>query len=332
MYDRYKLKKRSRKTYKILFLILLISYTAYLGYRYKNYLFFWKYTYNKLVQKIDRAENVTDSDSKARSLRELTKICNDYKNENSYSSEAFLLSGRVNFLLGEALTDRTFSQMTIYDTLHEIDVRAKSRFYQCIKDMRKGIALSRDERIHRYYLFLAKAMFYLDYYDVSDIYKLIDKIDVDDLTGSVENVRFYGILCILNNEAERGIQIIKQHGKISDEIEGMLFLATANRIARRYTLSILEYKRVLHKTADNTIIKLVHVNLGKIFYNQSLFKESLYHFNQALHIDERDNLLKIWIGKNYSALGYKMRAKAIWSEVLATDNSNREVRKLLGLM
>lgn len=332
MYDRYKLKKRSRKTYKILFLVLLISYTTYLGYRYKNYLFFWKYTYNRLVQKIDRAENSKDNDSKKRILRELTKICNDYKDENSFNNEAFLLSGKVNFLLGEALVDETFSQLIINNNLHEIDDQAKSQFYQCIKDIRKGIALSRDETVNRYYLIHAKAMFYLDYYDVKDIYKLINKIDIDDLTYSVENVRFYGILCILNNEAERGIHIIKQYGKISDEIEGMLFLATANRIASRYTLSILEYKRVLHKTSDNKIIKLVHVNLGKIFYNQSLFRESLYHFNQALNIDERDNLLKIWIGKNYSALGYKMRAKAIWSEVLATDNSNREVRKLLGLM
>ena len=80
------------------------------------------------------------------------------------------------------------------------------------------------------------------------------------------------------------------------------------------------------------IIKLVHINLGKIFYNRSLYKESLYHFNQALNIDERDILLKIWIGKNYSALGYKTRAKAIWSEVLVSDSSNQEVKKLLGLM
>ncbi len=332
MYDRYKLKRRSRKIYKVLFLFLLISYVAYLGYRHRNYILFWKYTYNKLVQKIDSAESSSDIESKRKNLIDLTKVCNNYKDENSFSSEAYFLSGRVNFLLGETMVNETFSRLIINDNLHKIDERARSQFYQVIKDIKKGIALSRDDRVSQFYLILAKAMFYLDYCDVKDIYKLICKMPIDDLPNSVEDIRFYGILCILNNEADRGIDIIKEYGKISDEIDGMLFLATANRIAGRYTLAILEYKRVLDRTSDSKIIKLVHVNLGKIYYNRLLFKESLYHFNQALNIDERDNLLKIWIGKNYSALGYKMRAKAIWSEVLATDNSNREVRKLLGLM
>ena len=263
MYDRYKLKRRSRKIYKVLFLFLLISYVAYLGYRHRNYIFFWKYTYNKLVQKIDNADGSSDIESKRKSLIDLTKVCNDYKDENSFSSEAFFLSGRVHFLLGETMVNETFSRLIINDDLHKIDDMASSQFYQAIKDIRKGIALSRDDRVNQFYLILAKAMFYLDYCDVKDIYKLICKMPVDDLPNSVEDIRFYGILCILNNEADRGIDVIKKYGKISDEIDGMLFLATANRVAGRYTLAILEYKRVLDRTSDSRIIKLVHVNLGK---------------------------------------------------------------------
>ena len=56
------------------------------------------------------------------------------------------------------------------------------------------------------------------------------------------------------------------------------------------------------------------------------------HFINALTIDGRDNTLKIWIGKNYSALGDKKRAKAIWTEVLVSDRTNKEAKKLLGLM
>jgi len=66
-----------------------------------------------------------------------------------------------------------------------------------------------------------------------------------------------------------------------------------------------------------------------LYYNQSLYNESLAHFSSALAIDERDNELKIWIGKNYSALGNKAKARAVWSEVLAIDSANEEVKKLL---
>jgi len=46
----------------------------------------------------------------------------------------------------------------------------------------------------------------------------------------------------------------------------------------------------------------------------------------------KDTTPKIWIGKNYSALGEKDKAKAIWSEVLTTDGTNAEVKRLMGTM
>jgi tetratricopeptide (TPR) repeat protein len=94
----------------------------------------------------------------------------------------------------------------------------------------------------------------------------------------------------------------------------------------------MNFKKILGMTTDNGILKLAHANLGKIYFNQSLYKESLAHFAEALKIDDRDQILKIWIGKDYSALGDKTKARAIWTEVLTADRSNEEVKKLLGLM
>ena len=94
----------------------------------------------------------------------------------------------------------------------------------------------------------------------------------------------------------------------------------------------MSFKNILENCSDKSVTKLANINLGKIYFNQSLYKESLMHFTYALTIDERDNTLKIWIGKNYSALGEKTKAKAIWAEVLASDQTNKEAKELLGLM
>jgi len=77
--------------------------------------------------------------------------------------------------------------------------------------------------------------------------------------------------------------------------------------------------------------KLIHINLGIVYYNQSLFRESMSHFNSVVEIDPGDINARIWIGKNHYAMGEKDKAKAIWSDVLARDKSNREVQKLLGV-
>lgn len=139
-------------------------------------------------------------------------------------------------------------------------------------------------------------------------------------------------MTILNGDEKKGFDLLQSHGAILDSIQGRLFLASVEVIAMRYTNAIMNFKDALSRSDDVRVRKLIHVNLGKIYYSQSLFKESLGHFTIALKIDEKDNFSRIWIGKNYSALGYRDRARAIWSEVLTTDRSNTEVRRLLGVM
>jgi len=331
MYDRYKSRNRSKKASRVFLLIALISFTGYLGYQHRSYLLFWKFTYNKLVQKIDTVSSL-QRDRRDSEYREHTGICRDYIEDNRLSEEAYLLAGRVHFLLAKTLIKDTFSELIIYDRSYRIPADAKDELHHAVKNIRKGIALSRDEIDSNYRVILAKAFYYLDYYPVADIVRQIQDVAVEEIRSDTESVRFYGLMHILNGSIDKGISVMKAHGHVTESIEGMLFMAAANMLAQRYTVAIMEYRQVLDKTSDNAIMKLAHIRLGKIFYNQSLYTESLSHFSRALAIDERDNELKIWIGKNYSALGDKTRARAIWSEVLASDSNNAEVRKLLGMM
>ena len=136
----------------------------------------------------------------------------------------------------------------------------------------------------------------------------------------------------MNKREDYGLKFLSDYGMVKDNIQGLLLFATAERAAKKYTGAIMSYKNVLARTQEPAIQKLVRINLGKIYFNQSLFKESLDQFTLALQVDQKDTLPRIWIGKNYLAMGAKDKARAIWSEVLITDGANTEVKELLGAM
>jgi predicted negative regulator of RcsB-dependent stress response len=333
VYYSYKSKKRNVKKYKFLLAILIIALGIYVGNKYKQYIFFWEYTYNKLCESLSSIEKIPDNDRKIKRLRELNIICNQYNDENRTSSDAFSLSAKVHFQMGELYRGGSFSDMLIMDNMYDMNKNARTEFTNSIIDFKKMIALSPGREIDiQDSLFMAMACYYTDYYSGNQIYKIIKKIDNPDSFINSECARFCAVVNIINGNFDKGLDILKKYDNKSDSVKGRLFLATAFKIAGRYTNSLIEFKSILDKTNDIDIKKLININLGKIYYNQSLYNESLYHFTNALNIDARDNQLKIWIGRNYSALGLKIKAKAIWSEVLASDNSNEEAKKLLGLM
>jgi len=103
---------------------------------------------------------------------------------------------------------------------------------------------------------------------------------------------------------------------VKDNMQGLLFYATAERVAKKYTGAIVSYKNVLARTSDDRLRKLVHVNLGKIYFNQSLYRESIDQFSQALKIDERDSMPRYGSGRATPPWEKRIKAGAIWSEVL----------------
>ena len=240
-----------------------------------------------------------------------------YKEESNVEPEAYFTSGKVHFLLGEAFLPGSFSELVVNDKSQIINARTHSQFIFAIKDIKKAImALVAIQLIEEYTLMLAKACYYTDYLTIKEISKIMEEVKNPEELPSVEDVRFYSIIGVLAHNDEQYIGDLYKYGNVNDSVLGKLFLATTERIAKQYTNSIIHYKEVLHKTKEKRILKLVHMNLGKIYYNQSLYKESLTHFNTANLIDNTSSILKIWIGKSYKALGEKDKAKAIWNDVL----------------
>ncbi len=333
MYSIYKTKRKKRKIYVVFFLIIIIAGICYFGVKYQQYIFFWKYTYNKINQKLIEISKIDEIGKKKLKLQEIAEICNDYNSRNPVSMDTFLLSGKIHYQLGEIYLNKTYSEFIISGCTGCVSPQASAEFLNAIKDIKKGAALSRSNEINReYLLILAKSCFYSNYYNDKEIYNMISGVKDIESVPDVEDIRFLSIINILNKKEEYANDLLTRYGMVAESIKGRFFFASAHNLAGKYTDSIMDYKYILDNSSDSEIIKLANVNLGKIYFNQSLYNESLMHFTNALKMDNGDYSLKIWIGKNYSALGERIKARAIWQEVLASDQNNSEVRKLLGLM
>jgi len=332
MYYRYKVKKKDRKILPKVIILLMVCTAGYYGYQYRQYLQFWKYSYNKLNSRIEHATAVEKKQTKSE-LFQLVTHFEEYKRDNPVKPEAFLMAGKVFFLLAETDMPGTFSERLINGTTRDMGPESEKYFLSAIINLKKGQALLHDDTPDaEYTLMLAKSLYYLKYCSNDDIAGLLKGVNVKKLQNRIEDIRFFALMQILKGEEKAGFDIIQHHGAILDSTQGCLFLASVEVIAKRYTNAIMNFKDALGRSRDDRLRKLIHINLGKIYYNQSLYKESLGHFTIALKLDVKDAASRIWIGKNYHALGQKERARAIWSEALTIDRSNAEIRRLLGVM
>jgi tetratricopeptide (TPR) repeat protein len=332
MYDRYKSKRRNTGIYKFIGTVILIAAVGTVAVHYRHYLTFWRYNQNKLEKRIEAVKRIKDPVKKREALADFSDLYEKQKDERMVDADLFFLSGEIHYLMGETYLPGNFSELFINDRTGEISREARQEFLKAIRDIRKGCALDNDASDDRYSFILAKAAFYTGFYSPGDIFAMIEKTGESLQPRDIENIRFYSMAHITNKKVDYGLKYLSQHGMVKDNIQGLLFYATAERAAKKYTGAIVSYKDVLSRTSDDGIRKLVHVNLGKIYFNQSLYRESIDQFNLALKIDQKDATPKIWIGKNYSAMGDKDKAKAIWSEVLTTDGANTEVKHLMGTM
>ncbi|HNR89855.1 MAG TPA: hypothetical protein PKM65_16075 [Spirochaetota bacterium] len=329
MYYRYKSKKRDNKLVKFLFIAVCLCVIIFLGYTYRSHLMFWKYSYNKLYAKISRIQAVKDPALRRTQLVELTKQCDGAKTDNEIDPDTFFLAGRAHYQLGEELVNRSFTRMVIDDALTVHDAAARREFMQAIKDIRKGFALLKKDDVTENHLYLARAMLYLNFASPNELYALVQRYDTDRLKGMPEQARVLATLAVMAGAVEPGLAIMRGYGA-PEGVEGLLFLAALERTGKRYTSAIGEYKKVLQSSQDAAALKNAHANLGRIYYIQALYRESADHFEHALMLDKNDAAVKVQAGKAHAALGNKARATALWTEALAADTANEEVKKLLG--
>jgi uncharacterized protein HemY len=97
------------------------------------------------------------------------------------------------------------------------------------------------------------------------------------------------------------------------------------------TEAIIAFQKILKSAEDSVSQRIAYSNLGRIYYDQRLYKESLEQYTAALALGDDLNC-RLWLGKNYMALGEKDKAKTVWTEVLNADSSNEEAKKLLGMI
>ncbi|MCU0848047.1 MAG: tetratricopeptide repeat protein [Spirochaetes bacterium] len=330
MYYRYKVHKKRSGILKVLVIVAMTVGVIYAGYQYRQMLMFWKYSTSKLYKKVESVNTIKDSNKRRETLSGLAADMDSYKGDNQLNVEAFLMSGKTHFLYAESLLEGSFTDLIINDGLRDIGKKARRELIKSMKDLKKASALG-GGLDPEYAVMLAMAYFYTDYYQPQEIYRMIEKSDIASGIKSVENHRFYSLMLVLGKKEDAGIRYLSDKGNIKSDIKGKLFLATAERMAKRYTNSIINYKAALASTDDQQMKKLIHINLGIVYHNQSLFRESMSHFNSVVEIDPGDINARIWIGKNHFAMGEKDKARAIWNDILARDKSNREVQKLLGV-
>ncbi|MFW5770262.1 MAG: tetratricopeptide repeat protein [Spirochaetota bacterium] len=331
MYYRYKSKKSNRRIYIAIIWLLILTSMGYLGYTNRQYVFFWKFSYGKLVERLEEAGNIQKAELRAKNIKKLCEAASRYAQEHPLSPDAHFLLGSCYYNYGAALVNmpmvRLFDREAIRENMTEASRQA---FDNSIKYMNKGIALGGKTAISDpQRMVLVKSLYYNRFYSIEDIYQCAFKIMTPHRTLSFMDIRFYSIIAIKSNNIEEGIELLKACGNIFDSSDGRLFLASAYTHADKYTNAIMEYKKILDNSKDSNTIKDIHVALGKIYFARSLYNESLEHFQNALDIDTQDSQCKIWIGKNYSAMGNVNRARSILSEVLVTDSENKEAQKLL---
>lgn len=331
MYYRYKSKQRKRNTTKLIINILLVAIVIYIVHEYHQYIFFWKYTLNKLQYKVDMAVKQSDNVIRQGQLKDLCIAANKYVENNPSNSDAYYLAGTVHYLYATSISNIPIYSLYDENTLDTISNEAKQHLINAIKAINKGLAFGGRSSIDdTTRVILASSLYASRFYPINEIYTIIQKVsNISKL--SIDNARWYSLIAIKSGHTEEGLELVKLKG-VSDNSEGRMFLAASYLYANQQSNAIIEYRNILKNSMDNAIIKAVHIELGKIFYKKGIYTESLEHLNAALQIDNQDIQCKLWLGKVYSAVGNIAQAKAVWSEVLLLDSENVEAKRLLGVM
>lgn len=332
MYYRYKAKKKDRRFFKTIVTFAIIAAGIYFVYSNRTQLMFWKINQNRIVADIEHASAISDQNKKLRELNRLVESLKLYVKDNPFDPDSYIMSARVNYFITETELNSSFTEMYINDSFKDVSGTVKKRLVNTIRDFNRAKALLSSKTLTPSdTIMLGKSFFLNGYYDTEEIFSQINSIKaLSEL--KLDDIRFYIIVATLSGNNETALSLAKDAGQVEDTVQGKVFFASLLKDASRYTESIMAFQNILGETSDSNIKMISHYNLGQIYYRQRLYRESLEQFYSILAIDNDSLNSKIWIGKNYSAMGDRGKARAIWGEVLTMNRSNEEVKKLLSLI
>ena len=331
MYYRYKSKKKDRKLLKVFIVLILLGSAAYLGYNFQSKLMFWRIDRNRITDKIDKISSITNSDKKIEYIKQLSEDLETYKLENPLDADSYIYLARVFYNFAFAIFGKSFTELYLDDSLNTLSADQKRYFIKSINSMSKAIAILDGKNMDpQDMMILCKSYFLTGYKGNSAIFSLLKGFSSSIDKLSVEDIRFYSIICLSAGLVDESIDILNKKGDVDESVQGRLFKAKALANAHRYTEAIIAFQNILKTSDDSLIMKISFTNLGKIYFNQNLFKESLDQFTSALSLGDEINS-KIWIGKNYLAMGMKDKARAVWNEIIAV-NDNEEAKRYINSM
>ena len=109
---------------------------------------------------------------------------------------------------------------------------------------------------------LAKSIYFTNYYNISDISLILNKIDIE-LIPDIDDIRFISVVNIYNKNEDYGLEVLDKYGKGGDNITSRFFQAYIYNLAGRYTDSIMSFKNILENCSDQRILKTEQSESGK---------------------------------------------------------------------
>jgi len=332
MYYRYKTRKKDRTYLKVILYLIIAGVVSYTLYHYKNHLMFWRISHNRIVSEITSVTGITEPQKRFEKLKKLKNDLETYRDENEMEPESYFFLSRIYYGLGISGMDSDFTDIYLNESNIKLSPESVKYLTESIKNSRKAIALLDGKEVSIDDIFiLAGAYYFTGYYGGEEIYNLLKEFVRDDDGISTGNARFFSIVCISAGKTEEWLSFLQAKGDVKKNVKGRLLWAKALGDAMKHTEAIIAFQDILKTPEDSVSQKIAYANLGRIYYEQHLYKESIEQFNSSLALGDEINS-RIWLGKNYMAIGEKDKAKTVWSEALNADSSNEEAKKLLGMI
>ena len=321
MYYRYKSKKRTQRHYETVLIVLGAAALVFALVYFRSYLYFWKFSYNRLSRTVTAAEETVDPKMRDELLQKAMSACENYRGQNPLQADAYYISARVQYLMGESESGGSLSRSVI----EERSGVTNDHFLNAIRFIRKGMSLESKKRPDDVTgIILAQSCFMTDFVSKEEISSILSQIRSPKTLPRLDDRRFYGLMSILNGDAEAGVQFLVDNGEIQKDEDGKLFLASAYALAKQYTNAIMEYRSLVDSARSTEVIRRSQIGLGKVYFRQSLFREAQAQFDALLKAAPDDAEAKLWIAKCYLSLGDKFLAKKLCQEILSADANNKE--------
>ncbi len=329
MYYKYKSRKRDYTLLKRIFSLMFFLISAYFAYSYRDVLMFWKIDQKELNRSIVKTVKIKDKVARGAALRQLESQVKTISSEKAFDKEVLSLSAMYNYEMFLHRWGSDFTSFYVGDSLGSPG-RYEKNLQRVIKDIKKIQALNSSGGISdELRILLAKASFYLSFYEIPYLYEILSKVDREKASLSADDIRFISIIDIEAGNFEKGLKLLKSRGEVQGSILGQLFFSKALVAGKKYTEAIIVLKKALKEAKTRKNIILLRMFLGQIYFQQNLFKEATWQFHKVRELEEEKLAASIWLGKSLMKQGYEKKARKVWSQALTLHPGDRELLFLI---